>query len=71
MAGNLGLDGEHPSPGERVDLFKGAEGRWEPATIREYRAAIRDGLENFCRKPDGYPDASAALERLNAVPTRF
>lgn len=64
----LGLDGEHPSPGALVNWFLGSKGKWRPPTIRQYRASIRYGLENLCRKPDGHAKASAALERLNAAP---
>jgi integrase len=69
MAGReLGLDGEHPSPGELVGWFQGSTARWRPATIRQYRASIRYGLEKRCRKLDEYAEASAALEQLNAAP---
>jgi len=67
----LGLDGEHPSPGELVGWFLGSKSRWCPLTIRQYRAAIRYGLENRCSKPDGYAAAAAALEQLKAVPVHF
>jgi hypothetical protein len=40
-------------------------------TIRQYRAAIRYGLENRRHQPDGHAEASVALEQLNAVPVHF
>ncbi|MGU3363003.1 hypothetical protein ACLBWX_22025 [Methylobacterium sp. M6A4_1b] len=67
-ARELGLDCEHPSLGELVAWLLGSTGRWRPSTIRQYRVSIRYGLENLCRKPEAYADASAALEQLNAAP---
>lgn len=57
--------------GELVSWFVGAKGRWRPPTIRQYRGAIRYGLENRCRKPDGHAAALEALEQLNAAPVHF
>lgn len=67
----LRREGEHASPGELVSWFVGAKGRWRPPTIRQYRGAIRYGLENRCRKPDGHAAALEALEQLNAAPVHF
>ena len=67
-ARELELDREYVSSGELVDWFVGANDRWRSPTVRQYRAAIRYGLENRCRKPDGHAEALAALEQLNAAP---
>lgn len=69
-AGELGLTCEFTPFGKLVEWFQGADGRWAPSTVRQYRASLRFALESFCCNPAYYEEARLALERLNAEPMR-
>lgn len=50
-----------------IEWFLSANDRWAPATIRQYRAAMREVLERSCRKSPDNAHVRAALERLNTT----
>lgn len=50
-----------------VEWFLTADGRWAPATIRQYRAAMREVLERMVRARPDKALIRVALDRLNST----